>query len=69
MDALPLLGFALVLIGLALMAAPLLVRYFDVGHLPSWILYMYRSNGFYFITSPLLLILSLLSFVLYLLTK
>jgi hypothetical protein len=63
------LGLALILIGLALVLAPLAAKYFDISRVPAWLLYIYRSDGFYFVTSPVLLLLSLLFFALYLLRR
>jgi hypothetical protein len=56
------LGLALIVLGLILVALPPIIR-----HLPSlerlpWILiWVYRSDGFYFATSPLLIIISIVS--------
>jgi len=65
-----LLGLLLILSGVVLVALPFVAR-----HLPSleklpWILvWVYRRDGFYFITSPLLIIISLVSLVLHLLGR
>lgn len=65
-----LLGLVLIVSGVILVALPLLAR-----HLPSlerlpWILvWIYRRDGFYFITSPLLIIVSILSLVLHLFSR
>jgi len=59
------LGLLLIVCGFILIALPLIAR-----HLPSlerlpWILiWVYRRDGFYFITSPLLIIISIVSVVL-----
>lgn len=64
------LGLLLIISGVILVALPLLAR-----HLPSlerlpWILvWVYRRDGFYFITSPLLVIVSIVSLVLRLLGR
>lgn len=64
------LGLLLIISGVILVALPLLAR-----HLPSlerlpWILvWVYRRDGFYFITSPLLVIVSIVSLVLHLLGR
>ena len=56
------LGLVLIVLGLILVALPPIIR-----HLPSlerlpWILiWVYRSDGFYFATSPLLIIISIVS--------
>lgn len=59
------LGLALVLLGVALMLVPVAVRVVDAGRIPPLVLYVYRSDGFYFVTSPLLLLLSLFFLLLY----
>lgn len=59
------LGVVLILLGLALVVTPFLGRYFSLEDMPSWLLYVYRRDGFYFVTSPLLLILSLAVFLLH----
>jgi len=41
----------------------------DLSRIPSWLIFIYRSNGFYFVTSPLLIGLSALSVILYFLMK
>lgn len=63
------LGLALILVGLALVFAPLLARHFDVEGVPGWLLWVYRSDGFYFATSPVLLLLSLASLLLFLIRR
>ena len=63
------LGIALILVGAALVLLPILGKYIDLSRIPSWLIYIYRSDGFYFITSPLLLALSAISLIAYLLTK
>lgn len=66
---LTLLGIALILIGVALVLLPILGKYIDFSQVPSWLVYVYRSDGFYFVTSPFLLVLSLVAFIVYLLTR
>lgn len=63
------LGIALTLVGAALVLLPILGKYIDLSRIPSWLIYVYRSDGFYFITSPLLLALSAISLIVYLLTR
>ncbi len=60
------LGFVFVLIGIAFFLIPLLVRSGALSGLkiPWIILYVYHSDGFYFATSPLLIIISLASLLL-----
>jgi len=63
------LGVALILIGVALVLLPILGKYIDLSQVPSWLIYTYHSNGFYFVTSPLLLVLSLTALIVYFLTR
>ena len=64
------LGLLLIVSGFILVALPLIAR-----HLPSlerlpWILiWVYRREGFYFITSPLLIIISIVSLLVHLLSR
>jgi hypothetical protein len=58
------MGLILILSGLVLVLLPIVAR-----HIPSldrmpWILvWVYRRDGFYFVTSPLLIIISLVSII------
>lgn len=63
------LGIALILVCAALVLLPILGKYIDLSHVPPWLIYVYRSDGFYFITSPLLLALSAIALIAYLLTR
>ena len=64
------LGLLLIVSGFILVGLPLIAR-----HLPSlerlpWILiWVYRRDGFYFITSPLLIIISIVSLLVHLLSR
>ena len=64
------LGLLLIVCGFILVALPIIAR-----HLPSlerlpWILiWVYRRDGFYFVTSPLLIIISIVSVVLQLFSR
>lgn len=60
---------SLILIGVALVLLPIIGRYVDLARIPWWLVYVYRSNGFYFVTSPLLIMLSLLSVVIHFLKR
>ncbi len=44
-------------------------RYIDLSKIPSWLIYVYHSDGLYFATSPLLLLLSLAAFIIFLLRR
>jgi len=59
-----LLGVMLILLGVVFVALPYISRVVDIEKIPWVILYIYRSDGFVFATSPLLIILSLLSLAL-----
>ena len=63
------LGIALILVGVALVLLPILGKVIDFSRIPSWLIFIYRANGFYFVTSPLLIALSALSVILYFLMK
>ena len=59
------LGVILIASGIVLVALPILARYVpSLDKLPWFILWVYRKNGFYFATSPLLIIVSLVSLLL-----
>jgi hypothetical protein len=59
------LGWVLIALGVLFVAMPYVARAVpSVERLPWYILWVYRSDGFYFATSPLLILLSLLSFAL-----
>ena len=54
-------GVVLIIIGVTLILLPILGRYVDLTHIPWWLIYVYKSDGFYFATSPLLIVLFILS--------
>lgn len=62
------LGIMFILLGVALVVLPLLARSLDMqsilDRVPWIILYVYRQDGFVFITSPILIIISL-AFIIY----
>jgi hypothetical protein len=60
------IGIVFVLIGIAFFLIPLIARSgaFSGMKIPWIVLYVYNTNGFYFATSPLLIILSLASLLL-----
>lgn len=66
MHPVSLLGAFLILLGLALLLAPVIARHVDAEKIPGWLIYVYRTNGFCFITSPLLILLSLIFLIIYL---
>lgn len=63
------LGMFLILLGVALVLLPIIGRYVDLSGIPPWLIYVYRSDGFCFVTSPLLIVISLISVLIYLLMR
>jgi len=64
------LGLLLIVSGALLIALPILARHLpSLERLPWIIVWVYRRDGFYFITSPLLIIVSLVSLLLHLLSR
>jgi len=60
-----LLGLLLIFSGVILVALPFIARNLpSIEKLPWILIWVYRSDGFYFITSPLLIIISLISLLL-----
>jgi hypothetical protein len=56
------MGWILILLGVLFVALPYLARLVpSVERLPWYIVYVYRSDGFVFATSPLLILLSVIS--------
>jgi len=63
-------GVTLILMGLALLIVPIIAKIIptvDLEKIPWPILYVYRNDGFVFITSPLLIIIGVAYFLLALL--
>jgi len=54
-------GVVLILLGVVFVALPHISRVIDVSRVPWLILYVYRSDGFTFATSPILIIISAIS--------
>lgn len=61
------LGIFLILLGVALVILPAVGRYIDLSKVPPWLIYIYHSDGFYFVTSPLLILLSAVALIFFLL--
>lgn len=56
------LGLLLIVSGLVLVLLPVIARHLpSLDRLPWIIVWVYRRNGFYFVTSPLLIIISFVS--------
>ncbi|MEN3052924.1 MAG: hypothetical protein ACO0C9_00585 [Candidatus Methanosuratincola verstraetei] len=65
---LQLFGVLLLVLGAILFILPMVLeRLPSLEKVPWIILYVYRSDGFVFVTSPILIIISVLSFLLYIL--
>ncbi len=61
------LGLILMLLGAILLLLPLILKYIpEIEKLPSIILYVYRKGNFIFATSPILIIVSIISLIYYL---
>ena len=64
------MGWILILLGVIFVVLPYITRIIpDIERIPWWILWVYRSNGFTFATSPLLIFISILSLLLNLLRR
>lgn len=64
------LGIILIIMGIILVALPFLARYTPVlERLPPILIYVYRHNGFYFVTSPILIIISIISIIIFLIKR
>ena len=58
------LGLLLIVCGLVLVALPFVIRFIpNIERVPWIILWVYRRDGFFFATSPLLIIISLVSLI------
>ncbi len=58
------LGLILIVSGLLLVLLPFLARYLpSLDHVPWFLIWVYRRDGFNFVTSPLLIFLSVLSLI------
>jgi hypothetical protein len=58
------LGLILIVSGLLLVLLPFLARYLpSLDQVPWFLIWVYRRNSLYFVTSPLLILLSLLSLI------
>ena len=64
------LGAIMILLGVLFLAIPYLIRYApEIEKLPPILLYVYRRDGFYFATSPILIIVSIVWVVVSLLRR
>jgi len=64
------IGAIMILLGVLFLAIPYLIRYApEIEKLPPILLYVYRRDGFYFATSPILIIVSIVWVVVSLLRR
>lgn len=64
------LGLMLIVLGVIFVALPMIMRYLpSLEKVPPLILWVYKSDGFYFAISPILIILSLVSVLLWFLRR
>jgi hypothetical protein len=60
-----LIGIALIIVGIIMVALPFIARHVPgLEKLPWIIIWVYKSNGFIFATSPLLIILTIITLIL-----
>jgi hypothetical protein len=60
------LGVMLVLMGIVLILIPIIVKLvpeIDVEKIPWFLLYIYHKDGFFFATSPLLILIGIIYFL------
>jgi uncharacterized membrane protein len=70
MFPLQILGIILMVLGALLFVAPLVLeRLPSLESVPWILLYVYRRDGFVFVTSPILIIISVLSLLWWILTR
>jgi len=70
MFPLQILGIVLMVLGVLLFVAPLVLeRMPSLESVPWILLYVYRRDGFVFVTSPILIIFSVLSLLWWILTR
>jgi hypothetical protein len=64
------LGIMLMVLGVLLFIAPIILEKMpSLESVPWIILYIYRSDGFVFVTSPLLIMISIISLLWWILTR
>lgn len=57
-------GIIMIALGVIFVVLPYISRYIDVSEIPWIILWVYRSANFTFATSPILIIISVISLIL-----
>jgi hypothetical protein len=64
------MGLMLILFGILLVLLPLIAKYAPtLERLPPFLVYIYHRDGFYFATSPLLILISLILIFAYILSR
>lgn len=64
------LGLVLIILGVILVALPFISRFIpNIERVPWILLWIYRKDGFVFITSPILIIISMISLIIHLLSR
>ncbi|MGQ9679161.1 MAG: hypothetical protein ACUVV4_00095 [Candidatus Bathyarchaeia archaeon] len=64
------LGLMLIILGVILVALPFISRFIpNIERVPWILLWIYRKDGFIFVTSPLLIIISMISLIIHLLSR
>lgn len=64
------MGTILIVAGIILVALPFLAKYAPLlEKLPPILIYVYRHNGFYFVTSPVLIVISIISIIIFLIKR
>jgi hypothetical protein len=63
-------GTVLIILGILLVLLPYLLRYVpSLEKFPPLVLYVYRRDGFYFATSPILIIISIISILTFIFSR
>lgn len=67
---LTLLGILLIIVGIVLVALPLIAKHLpNLEDVPWIIVWVYRTDGFVFATSPILIIISIISLIIHFATR
>ncbi|KXA89921.1 hypothetical protein AKJ57_04720 [candidate division MSBL1 archaeon SCGC-AAA259A05] len=54
------IGIVLILLGIAFVLVSILGRFFTFEGIPNWLIFVYSSDNFYFATSPILILISMI---------
>jgi hypothetical protein len=58
------MGWILILLGVIFVTMPHITRFApEIDRIPWWVIWVYRKDGLFFATSPLLIFISILSIV------